>query len=89
MKKPSQRPQTNETGGESRALYFVPRFRSGLPIIIFLAIDDDAGLNILHGKRPDKAFSTISPSELSRPQLDFHAVKSALEIVTGRQNQIT
>ena len=143
MKKTSQRPQTSDTGGESRALYFAPWFRSGMPIIIvlafvmamvsisfhqsrlamtllnthlpeitmavkaldevpndvklpplgniihFLAIDGDEGLNILHGKRPDKAFSTISPSELSRPRLDFHAVKSALEIVTGRQNQIT
>ena len=58
-------------------------------IIHFLAIDGDEGLNILHGKRPDKAFSTISPSKLSRPQLDFHAAKSALEIVTGGQNQIT
>ena len=37
MKKPSQRPQTNDTGGESRALYFAPWFRSGMPIIIFLA----------------------------------------------------
>jgi hypothetical protein len=36
MKKPSQRPQTNDTGGESRALYFAPWFRSGMPIIIFL-----------------------------------------------------
>ena len=52
-------------------------------IIHFLAIDGDERLNILHGKRPDKAFSTISPSELSRPRLDFHTVKSALEIVTG------
>jgi hypothetical protein len=58
-------------------------------IIHFLAIDGDEELNILHSKRPDKARSTISSSELSRPRLDFHAVKSALEIVTGRQNQIT
>ena len=43
-------------------------------IIHFLAIDGDEGLNILHSKRPDKARSTISSSELSRPRLDFHAV---------------
>ena len=60
MKKPNQRPQTNDTGG-------------------------DEGLNILHHKRPDKTLSTLSPSELSRPRLDFHAVKSALEIATGME----
>ena len=113
MKKPGQRPQMNNTSGESRALYFVPRFRSGMQILIFLAfvmamvsisfqhsrlamtllnthlpeitmavkaldevpndvklpalssiihflaINGDEGLNILHRKRPDKAFSTI------------------------------
>ena len=37
MKKTSQRPQTSDTGGESRALYFAPWFRSGMPIIIVLA----------------------------------------------------
>mgnify|MGYP001162414222 CR=1 FL=1 len=75
-----------------KALDEVPNYVKLPPlgnIIHFLAIDGDEGLNILHGKRPDKAFSTISPSELSRPRLDFHAVKSALEIVTGGQNQIT
>ena len=142
MNKPSHRIETDDSGGESHALYFAPWFKWGLPVIVllsfvmalvtisfqqsrlamtllhqylpeiatavdvanespgptkipapgdiiqFLAIVEDGNLRILHGAKSEPMVAFTSLHELSYPRLNVKTVGAAINIVTGRHNQL-
>lgn len=142
MNKPSHRIETDDSGGESHALYFAPWFKWGLPVIVllsfvmalvsisfqqsrlamtllhqylpeiaiavdvadaspgpakipapedfiqFLASKEDGNLRILHGAKSKQMVAFTLLHELSYPRLNVKTVGAALNIVTGRHNQL-
>ena len=57
-------------------------------IIQFLAIKEDGNLRILHGAKSEPMVAFISLHELSYPRLKVRTVGAAINIVTGRHNQL-
>ena len=57
-------------------------------IIQFLAVKEDGNLRILHGAKSEQMFAFTLLHESSYPHLNVKKVGPALNIVTGRYNQL-
>ena len=57
-------------------------------IIQFLAVKEDGNLRILHGAKSEQMFAFTLLHESSYPRLNVKKVGPALNIVTGRYNQL-
>ena len=57
-------------------------------IIQFLAIKEDGNLRILYGAKSEPMVAFTSLHELSYPRLNVKTVGAAINIVTGRHNQL-
>jgi hypothetical protein len=77
MNKPSHRIETDDSGGESHALYFAPWFKWGLPVIVLLCFlmalvsisfqQDRLAMTLLHQHLPEIATAVDVTNEPPGP----------------------